>query len=338
MNFKRLFLLPFLILIGLTNASFNAIEPVDSVVYKDKIYGPFYKTNSTENVTISMTYTYTGDHILEAKERFRIKYKTNFTSVYIVDYQTNPHSLVDKRQYTYSYTFCPTSVINERFGATFVFEVIDLNFDIRLDYEERDVFFTPESNNYNQSDIEELVKVRPTYYIFNLSKSDVPIEELDFTNTKFYAEESPNVYLDISNITIGFNAYKNLAYRSVYFRIHDPNRMFLYLDRDGDYASVSLTLSVINKKIYFYFDSLYVHPDTLEMANEPLAGFIKCGRIYFPLYRLSEVKPLNFEIYIKGFGYGNSSFTLECNYYPTGNLIGDCSNSEFCISGGVDYD
>ena len=336
MNFKKLLLIPSFVLLALTNTSFVNANDGDIVVYTDDIYGPFYKGDGSDRYTLKLTYTYYGNHILEARERIRIKYHTEFSSVYIVNYQTDIHDLQNGKQYTYTYEFCPTSVINERFGCTFSFEVINLNFDVTLDYEERDVFFTSKDHTYDQAYIDELVVVNPIYSIFTLGKMKAPIEKYDFTNTQFHANESSGVYIDIRNIFFEFDAYEVLNYTKCYLKFYDYYGFFPDLERSYGYVYAPIRLRHDENKVFFDFVSLYVNPDTLEVSKTRYKGYKPCYRIYFPFAKLDKVQETTFQIIIEEIGIVKSTFIMDIDYYPTNNLIGDCYNSDFCITGGVE--
>ena len=335
MKFKKLFLIPATVLMSLSNSSFASNKISEPFVFSDDIYGPFFY--GQEEVTLTFQYTYYGSHVLEAIEEVTIYYQDSISSTPVRQLKTNPHGLSNGKTYNYNLTFSPTSCINERFGARFLFKIIDLNFDICLFNQEREIFLST-LNYFSTSDIEENPVLSPLYYSFTLNNKNTPQEKFYFHETELVCNESSKAYIDISNIYFKYDFLDKLTFNSCKARILDINNYFTLFSKTNDFAYIPLTLKQEDDRYYMKFQGIYANPDTLECSPIQYAGYRPCDKLYIPLSKIKEVKPFQFVISLYQLGISRTTIHLTVSYYPTGNLVGECSNSEYCLVGGVNYD
>lgn len=336
MKSKNIILIGGLSLLTFGLSSFGtAIPLVDKVTYSNEIYGPFFEHE--EERTHYVEYKYTGSYILEAYEEVRIMYHDNFADVYVYDYKTPVHSLITNNTYSYYFTFSPISKINNLFGATFEFRVVDLNTGDAIDEKIRDVYFT-RPKTYTSIDIEETPKLTPTSYCFTLCPIKEHAQSFDFTNTIFMCKDSPNLYLDVSSIKFIENTKHSLTFDSCFAKISNKNDMFINMEKQGDFVYFPLDIVKDGSTCYFEFKDLYVHPDTLLVSPTQLKGYVPTSKLFFPIEKYKSITPFQFELSIKGLGLAKTNIILVIDYYPTGNLIGECSTSDFCLVGGVNND
>lgn len=325
-----------LLFLGLNLTSFDiGIPLVEDVVYTSDLYGPFFY-GETER-TLDIEYTYNGDYVLEAYEEVLIEYHDNFTDIYVYDYKTNTHPLIKSKTYSYSFTFSPTSCINELFGATFEFRVVNLNTNENISLQRRTIEFT-DPVSYTAMDIAENPIISPSYSAFVLGLLKGSKQSFDFTNTIYMCKDSPNLYLDVSSVSFIENSTKEVSFTSCFAKIANRNDAFIHIEKEGDFVYFPLDIKKDDTTCYFEFKNLYVDPSTLLVSLSPLSGYVPTRKLFFPLDKYNFITPFQFEIIINGLGLAKSNISLVVDYYPTGNFIGDCSNSDFCLIGGVSND
>lgn len=335
MKYKKLLLIPATVLMSLSNSSFTPIQTLEPFVFSKDVYGPFFY--GQEDTTLNFQYTYYGSHVLEAIEEVTVYYKDSLSSTPVRQLKTSPHGLSNGKTYKFSFTFSPTSCIDERFGARFTFKIYNLNFDVCLFNQEREIFFS-NLNYFSTPDIEENPVLSPLYYSFTLNNKTVPQEKFYFNETSLICNESSKAYIDISNIYFKYDFLDKLSSDSCIARILDINKYFTLFPRVNDFAYIPLSLKQVEDKYYMKFQGLYANAETLECSTIQYAGFRPCDKLYIPLSKIKQVKPFQFEISLYQLGISRITIHLAVSYYPTGNLIGDCSNSEYCLVGGVNYD
>ena len=75
----------------------------------------------------------------------------------------------------------------------------------------------------------------------------------------------------------------------------------------------------------------YVNPYTLDMSSEHIDGYIKTKYLYFPRPR-SEVDTYVIRFMVEDMGANDNDFVYQFNVYVSRNLLGNCSDSCFCLS------
>lgn len=336
MKIKKCLAIPGLLLLGINLAAFDIATPlIEDVEYTSDLYGPFFY-GETER-TLHIEYTYHGNYILEAYEEVLIEYHDNFTDNYVFDYKSKTHSLIKNKTYSYNFTFSPTSCINYTFGATFEFRVINLNTNEKISLQRHFVEFSS-ITSYSAMDIAENPIISPFYSAFVLGVLKGSKQQFDFSETTFMCKDSPNLYLDVSSVSFLENSTKELSFTSCFAKIANRNDVFVNIEKQGDFVFLPLDIKKDGKTCYFEFKDLYVDPSTLLVSLNPISGYVPTRKLYFPLDKYQLITPFQFEIMINGLGVAKSNVSIVVDYYPTGNFIGDCSNSDFCLIGGVSND
>ena len=78
---------------------------------------------------------------------------------------------------------------------------------------------------------------------------------------------------------------------------------------------------------------MYVNPTSLEMSLVAKPGFVATPYFYLPKNKCEELLDQTFTIMVEEFGHGKTRFNWDIKYTNNHRLIGDCSNSDYCVVG-----
>ena len=80
-----------------------------------------------------------------------------------------------------------------------------------------------------------------------------------------------------------------------------------------------------------YLHEMYVHPKTLMMSFISRSGFVKTRYFYMPVNKKEEMLDEVVDITINKCGLTKNNISWHLSYLANQNLIGKCSNSDYCI-------
>ena len=161
-------------------------------------------------------------------------------------------------------------------------------------------------------------------------------EKIRFDQTYDYFDVDNYYRLPLDNTFITYECGLTFPGCTAHLHFTDYLKIFPYLDSDEEVPSFDIPLRTIVKKngVSFAFPSvMYVNSKTLEMSLEARPGFIQTHYFYLPKNRSEELLDQNFVLDIRDFGYGKTSFMWEIKYTNNHHLIGDCSDSDYCVIG-----
>ena len=104
-------------------------------------------------------------------------------------------------------------------------------------------------------------------------------------------------------------------------------------------GSIKLGLSLALESNYYCFSystQLYVDKKTLNMSNTPRDGFLATNNFYLPINRKHDLLDMPIRFEIKKLGMSNITLSWTTKLSMTGNLVGNCHNSEYCITGEIE--
>ena len=160
-------------------------------------------------------------------------------------------------------------------------------------------------------------------------------EKFQFPNYLDYFDIDTYYRLDLSGVNFTYTLGTSLSYDSAYLTIYDEEEVFTYLEHDHD--EISIPLKIIKYGNYWTFginSALYVHPKTLQMSFEPRVGFVKTNHFYMPVNHKEYFMNQIMRIDAYHVGVCKSNITWYLAYLASTNMIGACSNSDYCIVGG----
>lgn len=150
----------------------------------------------------------------------------------------------------------------------------------------------------------------------------------------------PDYYhkLDISTLSIKTATSKTdtFKYNSAFFYVYDPENLFDEFSqyKTGEYLIIplSFTNNEDGSHSLKFANAVYVNPITLKMSLVNKTGYVKTRHLYFPINKKGSEESFRFGLTVTDLGanlmYLTHSFTVKT--YK--NIIGDCSNAEYCVS------
>lgn len=163
-----------------------------------------------------------------------------------------------------------------------------------------------------------------------------------YTDEKFSFVDTVE-YLSTGNRNnINFKEVKFLYYEfpfqceSIEYHIKDYGNVYPNLEKTDNEIVLSMSFEQNNNEISLLLnEELYVNQDTLEMSSIPLADYVPTNELFIPV-GCEESFGLNESyIVIKNAGYSLSDITMPFSFYYSKKYIGQCYDSDYCISGGV---
>lgn len=162
-------------------------------------------------------------------------------------------------------------------------------------------------------------------------------DDFNFTGFKDYVDADNYHSLDFRGNTFLSNQ-KNLSYSSASVAFTDPKKVFKYLSHDNSgKINIKLNLTEDNEKKGFkVIDNIYVNPYTLDIATYQIPEGIKTNKIYFPVNKKNEFLGETFDIVLSNCGLNKYNLIFQITYDVFRDLVGNCSNSDYCIKGNVE--
>lgn len=142
--------------------------------------------------------------------------------------------------------------------------------------------------------------------------------------------------LSLNDIKITYSSIKACPPGLAHLHFVDYLKLFPYLDNDEEVPTFDIPLTALSSKsdIYFKFPSkMYVKPETLEMSLEVRPDFQQTNYFYLPINHLEDLLDQTFTLVVDSFGHGGTSFSWDIRYINNRGLVGDCSNSDYCVIG-----
>ena len=169
-----------------------------------------------------------------------------------------------------------------------------------------------------------------------LSFNDEKIEErFNFSNFTHLLDLETYYRLDLSSISFFYDCYKKFEADSISLSFIDIDNLFPYIEEINGIKSVPLYIKEDNKEISFVFKNLYVIKNTLEMSVINRDGFIPTNYFYLPKNKINKLQGFKFIINMVNGGVSNISFDYEVEIGISHLLLGPCSDSMYCVVGGV---
>ena len=161
-------------------------------------------------------------------------------------------------------------------------------------------------------------------------------EKIRFDQALDYFNSDTYYRLSLDDVLISYEC--GLPFPGCIAHLHfvDYLKSFPYLDSENEVPTFDIPLRTIikNKAISFAFPQvMYVKPSTLEMSLEARPGFTSTSYFYLPKNRCEDILDQVFNVVVSEFGHGKTSFTWDMRYLNNQRLIGDCSNSDYCVIG-----
>lgn len=161
-------------------------------------------------------------------------------------------------------------------------------------------------------------------------------EKIRFDQTLDYFNVDNYYRLSLNDFIITYLC--DLPFSSCIAHLHyvDYLKVFPYLDSNDEVPVVNIPLNPkesFNRVLFTFPKNMYVKPTSLEMSLEAKPGFVTTSYFYLPKNRCEELLDQTFTVVVSEFGHGKISFNWDVKYLNNHHLIGDCSNSDYCVVG-----
>ena len=164
-------------------------------------------------------------------------------------------------------------------------------------------------------------------------------EKISFKDTVDYITNSINNTLELDEITFKYDDGKPLIGLSdnKYLRFKDEYNLFPYIPAgNNSYKQIPLSCTQSGETISFlYKNEMFYDPSSFQMSLTNQNGFSPTNSFYLPKSSLSLLEKYDFEIYMPSFGRGLNNVHIPLQFYKDKNFTGFCSNSNYCIKGGL---
>ena len=172
-------------------------------------------------------------------------------------------------------------------------------------------------------------------YSFNNQVLNTKQESFQFPDYIDYFNIDTYHRLNLSSVVFDYNCDYSFSYSAAYLQIYDDDNVFPYISKNDDgYFLIPLKVIQNGNKCSFAFkNQFYVHPKTAQMSFNPEEGFVLTRYFYLPKNERDQLLDKKMNVYLYGAGYGSSNITWNLTYLASQNLLGDCSDSDYCIIG-----
>lgn len=161
-------------------------------------------------------------------------------------------------------------------------------------------------------------------------------ESFNFENLNEYLSKSINNVLDFSSVTFNYSSKFDYRCGEIEYHIKDYNNVYPNLKKVAGEVVVGMNYSINNGEISFDIDEdMYVNHETLEMSSTMMSGYESTNRLFIPMGKEKQFEQDDSYLLIKDAGYSGTDITIPFKHYIDKKLVGECSDSDYCISGGV---
>ena len=161
-------------------------------------------------------------------------------------------------------------------------------------------------------------------------------EYIDFTNLNEYLALKEGNILDLSNISFKYD--KNIGFEcgTATLHIKDYKNVFSEIDKTNNEIVFDMKANTKEDEIFLTLDEeLYVNEKTLEISKIFKKGCVATDSIYIPVGKELLFEEDEIYITIDDAGYSQTDIVMPFNYFFSNREIGQCYESDYCISGGI---
>lgn len=182
---------------------------------------------------------------------------------------------------------------------------------------------------------QEPIEIKGTYLLIkdNIMYVD---ERFNFIDTLEYLSTDKYNAVCINEIKFLYDIGYDFSCEYIEYHIKDYQNVFPNLNKNNSEVVLKMKYLQNDNEISLDLDqALYVNQDTLEMSSSPLAGYGKTNKLYIPIGKEELFAENESYILLKNAGYSRSDFIIPFTFYFNKKYVGECYNSDFCISGGI---
>lgn len=161
-------------------------------------------------------------------------------------------------------------------------------------------------------------------------------ETFDFTDLNEFLTVERNNILDLSHLKFKYNCPHDFSSGDIYLKIKDYSDLFPNLNHFNGEVSLKMKFVQNDNEISLMLNEpLYVNKNTYELSSIPLDNYEETDKFYLPKGKEGLLEDNEIYIFIKDAGYSLTDFTIPFNFYLNNKYVGECYDSDYCITGGV---
>ena len=309
----------------LVHDSFPSLASLNVSYLKCNLYGPFSKDDP--NPTIEMSYQSPVSDIYE----------------YIVISEIGSSSPLYRKTIT-NHTIDSSGRINFSFVLPLDDYFLDsgirlcFNFASRsMQYDSYGIYteFYPKKKVFINSAQTKTYSISDTMFKFPYSVNAVT-EKYDFNDTVSTFQNKDYFTLPLTGISFKYTlTNEKFTCKDCYLTTDNPYGFFNNCMKDG-IVKIPLKCSYSSSKVTFsYKNSMYVNNDTFFMSLSSLYNHQQTNNFYLPRNKGKEMDDTKFTIVMEGCGRNDTTINIPLTYYSLRNHFGSCSDSDYCIRGGI---
>ncbi|MBO5578507.1 MAG: hypothetical protein J5955_05365, partial [Bacilli bacterium] len=163
-------------------------------------------------------------------------------------------------------------------------------------------------------------------------------ETYDFTNTNTLLSTTEGNKVDVSTISFNYIPTDKYQCRNVFLEINDNQNIYPNITKinGSNLIRIPLTIENNNGEISLKTKSnMYVNTTTLDMSSYRSSNYIETSEFYIPLGFEEKMENNESRIVIEESGYNLNTVYIPLTYFKNTRLFGSCSDSDYCINGGI---
>ena len=163
-------------------------------------------------------------------------------------------------------------------------------------------------------------------------------ETYDFTNTNTLLSTTEGNKVDVSTISFNYIPTDKYQCRNVFLEINDNQNIYPNITKinGSNLIRIPLTIENNNGELSLKAKSnMYVNTTTLDMSSYRLTNYIETSEFYIPLGFEEKMENNESRIVIEESGFNLNTVYIPLTYFKNTRLFGSCSDSDYCINGGI---
>lgn len=334
---KKIVCIPFLLLTMFVSSSFSSDDYIgdlkDDFVIEQTAYGPFKRTDPSKE--LFFTYHYYGYNSFDnVQEKISIKKGLNTYSSYNLTFSS--HKIERNGEYKISFYFKP-SYIDSYNGCVISLTLYDkvAKTDIHV-WECKLSEKNEEKHIYKANLNTDLTHTEYTSIIDFTKEGDYIEEKFDFS--EFPLTFGGEYYFDLNFTSLSFiylSDYKFIT-DDIQIQFNDTYNLFPYLSKaDNGKRIIHVGYSRFGNKIILINQVYYVDPTCSIMSETKYSYYVQTNHFYLPRGKEKEMNSYTYNIIFMRAGRAKNSYHLPLRFIAGRKYFGSCSNSDYCITGGV---
>lgn len=163
-------------------------------------------------------------------------------------------------------------------------------------------------------------------------------ESYNFKDTNEFLSLDAQSRIDLSELSFTYTPSNYYSVKEAFLEIIDYQNIYPNLTKvDGDKTiRIPLTAVNVNSNVRFELNNtMYVNQSSLDMSSTPREGYIETSSLYVPFAKQMKMCDNEVKVVLHESGFDLAEITIPMTFVIDRNTFGFCSDSDYCIHGGV---